>query len=408
MEANGTDTDIVVAGHICLDVIPTFGASAAGLDSLLTPGRLTEVGQAVMSTGGAVSNTGLALHRLGVDTRLMGKVGDDIFGQAILDLLEQEKPALAEGMIVAEGASSSYSIVLSPPNVDRIFLHSPGANNTFLASEVPRGQLGGARLFHFGYPPIMREMYADGGRQLADLFADLRAQGVAVSLDMSQPDPDSAAGQVDWRAWLARVLPHVDIFAPSFDEILYMLDRSWFEQLQQKSSGETLIQNAAPSLINRLGEELLELGTAAAALKLGDQGLYLRTAPQEDQLSHLANALALPLELWTNRQLLTPCFETKVTGTTGAGDTTVGGLLAGLLHKQTPEAALASAVGVGAFSVEAADATSGVPGWETVQKRIQNGWPQLSTAIQPPNWAWEPQAGLMRGPKDKQPFVESS
>jgi len=44
-------------------------------------------GAATVSTGGAVSNTGIALHRLGVPTRLMGKVGDDILGRAIPDVL---------------------------------------------------------------------------------------------------------------------------------------------------------------------------------------------------------------------------------------------------------------------------------------------------------------------------------
>ena len=48
------------------------------------PGRLLQIGPATFSTGGPVSNTGLALHRLGIATRLMGKVGDDLLGQAAL------------------------------------------------------------------------------------------------------------------------------------------------------------------------------------------------------------------------------------------------------------------------------------------------------------------------------------
>ena len=32
-----------------------------------------------------------------------------------------------------------------------------------------------------------------------------------------------AAGQVDWRLVLGRVLPYVDVFTPSLEELLYML-----------------------------------------------------------------------------------------------------------------------------------------------------------------------------------------
>jgi len=83
----------------------------------------------------------------------MGKVGDDILGRAILDFLRRHDPRLADGMIVAAGEPSSYTIVISPPGVDRMFLHCPGANDTFGAADVAYDRLGSARLFHFGYPP---------------------------------------------------------------------------------------------------------------------------------------------------------------------------------------------------------------------------------------------------------------
>ena len=61
------------------------------------------MGPAVCATGGAVSNTGLALHHLGVPTSLLGKVGVDLFGGETLNVLRRIDPRLAEGMIVDEG-----------------------------------------------------------------------------------------------------------------------------------------------------------------------------------------------------------------------------------------------------------------------------------------------------------------
>ena len=145
----------IVAGHICLDIIPQFPFDAGNdLAAYLSPGRLSEVGPATLSTGGAVSNTGLNLKRLGIDTRLMGKVGDDLFGRAILDIVRGYGDELAEGMIVVPGETSSYTVVINPPHIDRMFLHCVGANRTFCAQDVRYELVAQARVFHLGYPPI--------------------------------------------------------------------------------------------------------------------------------------------------------------------------------------------------------------------------------------------------------------
>ncbi|WP_231571573.1 carbohydrate kinase family protein [Gordoniibacillus kamchatkensis] len=141
--------EITVAGHICLDMIPAIGTCAGGLNELLMPGKLVDVGPAVTATGGAVSNTGLALYRLGIPTRLMGKVGDDLFGKAILDLLNRSGRGLADDMIVAPGEMSSYSVVISPPGIDRVFLHCTGTNDTFALADLDLDKIAATRLFHF-------------------------------------------------------------------------------------------------------------------------------------------------------------------------------------------------------------------------------------------------------------------
>jgi len=214
------EAPLIVAGHVCLDIIPTLPDAQARLSDLLPPGGMLQVGPVVLSTGGAVPNTGLALHRLGVPVRLMGKVADDGFGRVILDILRGYDPALADGMLVAPGEHSSYTVILSAPGLDRTFLHYPGPNDTFCAADVPDAGLDGARLFHFGYPPLMRRMYLDDGRELETLFRRVRARGLVTSLDLTRPDPDSEAGRVDWPALLARALPHVDVFLPSLEDLL--------------------------------------------------------------------------------------------------------------------------------------------------------------------------------------------
>ena len=67
---------VIVAGHVCVDIIPSFGEAVVPLETLLRPGHLTIVGPALVSPRAAPSPTpGLALHRLGIPVRLMGKIG---------------------------------------------------------------------------------------------------------------------------------------------------------------------------------------------------------------------------------------------------------------------------------------------------------------------------------------------
>jgi len=380
--------EAVVCGHIALDVIPWFPTGGGTLSDLMVPGKLVNVGPAIATTGGTVSNAGLALHRLGVPVSLIAKVGDDLFGQAVLDILRGHDPTLAEGMLVTSDAPTSYTIVISPPGTDRVFLHCPGANDTFGADDVPYAQLHGARVFHFGYPPLMRRMYADGGEELASLLRRVKEQGIVTSLDMALPDPASEAGRAPWREILERALPHTDLFVPSLDEILFMLGR---EAVAAPDGG----------LLAEVGCELLGMGAAVVALKLGAEGVYLQTTPDENRLAALRRCLPDGADAWLGRELLAPCFQVEVVGTTGSGDCTVAGFVAGLLHGLPPEGAMTAAVAVGACSVEAADATSGVPSWDKVQERIAAGWARHRTKLSLPGWEWDEQGGIWRGPGDQ-------
>ena len=232
---------IVVCGHLCVDFIPGFPATGSGQE-WFRPGRLSTVGAPVIATGGAVSNVGLSLHRLGLPVRLVAKIGNDPLGRIIAERVTSFGPGLAEGLITVNGEVTSYTVVLNPPGVDRIFLHCPGANDTFTDEDVPDSVLENASLFHFGYPPLMKQIWSDGGVRLERLFSRARDMGVMTSLDMSLPDPASPSGQIDWAQFLARVLPRVDLFVPSVEELLFMTDKEGFRRLSGNGGGDAVIR----------------------------------------------------------------------------------------------------------------------------------------------------------------------
>jgi sugar/nucleoside kinase (ribokinase family) len=381
--------DAVVAGHLCLDMIPDLTAiTQERFAQAFGPGRLTEVGPATFCTGGPVSNTGLALIKLGIETRLMGKVGDDVLGQAVKELVSSYGPGPASGMVVDERVHTSYTIVLSPPGVDRFFFHYPGANDTFGADDVRYEQISKARLFHFGYPPIMRLMYENNGAELAAVFRRARQTGVTTSLDMALPDPSSAAGRADWVAILEGTLPYVDVFLPSIEEILYMLRREVYDELYRAANGPHFLPLITPQLLSETGQKLLDMGVKIVALKLGDRGLYLRTADKAG-IEALGRARPSTPAAWADKELWSACFKVNVVGTAGSGDATIAGFLSALLRDMSPEEAITAAVAVGACNVEAADTLSGVRPWDETIRRVASGWERHPLNIETPGWHFD-------------------
>jgi sugar/nucleoside kinase (ribokinase family) len=383
----------IVAGHICLDIIPDVSAIEPGtFNANFRPGHLLEAGAATLSTGGPVSNTGLALHKLGVPVRLIAKVGADSFGHVVTRIIDAIDPELLSGMELDPQAITSYSIIISPPHIDRIFLHCPGANHDFGSDDVSTAQLAQTDLLHFGYPPLMRRIYANGGRELADLLGRAQAIGVTTSLDLCYPDPHSEAGQLDWVALFRSVLSHVDVFAPSLEELLFMLRRTTFDELTARGS---VVDQATPALLHDLSDELIGLGVKIVLIKLGARGAYLRTA-SVNAIDRLGRAAPSDRAAWADRELWAPCFEVKVIGTTGSGDATIAGFLSALLRDASPETAMTMAVAVGACNVEAADALSSVRSWEDTTQRIAQGWRHLPVTLDAPGWFFDAQFDLWR------------
>lgn len=180
-------SDIVVGGQLTLDLYPAL--ENVSLAALLTPGQAFEIGAMTFSTGGAVSNTGLALYRLGADVKLVALVGDDVIGRVILAFLQEHDPALTEYIRVQPGESSAYTVILSPERVDRIMLQFPGTNRGFDITSIDFAAVQAARIFHLGYPTLLPRLLADDGEQLERIFRSAKLQGVVTSLDSALPDP---------------------------------------------------------------------------------------------------------------------------------------------------------------------------------------------------------------------------
>lgn len=349
--------NITVAGHICLDIFPSIH-SQSNVNNLLVPGQLNEIGRSSFFTGGVVSNTGQALERLGINTNLIGKVGNDEYSKILLNKLQKESKESTKYMSVSD-EDTSYSIVLNFQDTDRIFLHYAGANDTFSSKDIDTESYANSRIFHFGYPPLMFEIRRNNGEELVKILRAAKEKGVITTLDMAMPDPNIKEGDTDWRKLLEHVLPYVDFFTPSLDEIIFMMDKPKYEELMNNPD-KPLNQAVEIEYIHDMCNQLLKWGTKGVLLKLGDQGLYFKTG---DSVQELKDYFGDNCDMWINREIVSPCFKTNIKGTTGSGDSTIAGFLLGLFYHFNPEQAITSAVAVGAYCCEAEDALSGIKDW---------------------------------------------
>lgn len=363
---------IVTAGYVSLDITPSMKASSGGhtLQELIRPGKLIQVGEATVAAGGCVSNTGLALHKLGSDVSLMAKVGDDAFGRMLIS--EYRRLGVEPDFLVSKETETSYTLVLAVPGSDRCFLADTGANNVYLADELDYEKIAQSQYFHFGYPTLMRSFYLNGGEQTEIMLRRVKELGLVTSLDLAAIDPQSEAGEQDWEAILRRVLPWVDFFVPSIEELAYILDRERYDQWQSDYKDDICLHLSLERDVEPIAKKALSFGCRAVLLKCGAAGMYLATGAEEDMRAISPHFHG---EGWGGLSLFEDSFvPDRILSGTGAGDTAIAAFLYSLSHDYDPETSLAMAAGCGAMCITGYDSLSGLLPADQLLERIRGGW----------------------------------
>lgn len=137
--------DITVAGLACLDIVlkdiersERIARDIFGISESIPPGQLRFIDtipsgkeelfwqlakDAIVSTGGIVSNTGGDMHRLGFgNVRLMSTFGQDSIGERVEEIYRAQGYPLESMGRVDE---SSFTFVALTSSGERSFLHHP-------------------------------------------------------------------------------------------------------------------------------------------------------------------------------------------------------------------------------------------------------------------------------------------
>ena len=391
--------DIMVAGHLCLDIIPLFpDTGVTKIEELMRPGKLVNVEGVKISTGGPVSNTGINMKTLDNNVCFCACVGDDELGNLTINMLK--KSGNASGIHTLKGIASSYTVVVAPPNIDRIFLHNPGTNNRFSSSDLDIELISKCRHFHFGYPPLMSSMFEKDGSELQKIFKIAKKAGATTSCDMTLPDPASNSGKAPWRKILKKILPYIDIFVPSIEESFYMLHPQKFLEMKKEHNNADLIDYFNPDDYSRIADEILNMGCKMTTLKSGHRGFYIKTGPKK-RFDDMGVAKPGNYDNWSNRELWAPAFEPDHFGSaTGSGDSSIAGLLSAFLRGVDIEIALKYATCCGLQNVRVLDAVSGIKSWDETTAMLKNDMPMIDAHIKADGWTFLEAHKLWSGPVD--------
>ncbi len=389
----------IVMGSVVLDITPVLGQKEKRpLEQIFAQGKVTDLSSVAVYLGGCVGNTGVAMHRLGVPVRLCCKVGNDFAGSAVETLLK--KQGVPCTLMRDETLPTSVGIALTPPGMDKVSFFLKGASQYTLAADAEAAALADTDLLHFGYPTTMRSMYRQNGEELRRFMYRAKQAGVTCSMDTALPPLESEAGKIDWGPILKHVLPMTDLFVPSYEESVFMLDRPRYARTVRAQNGENFIDSATAEDAAAVADEFLAMGAKVVLLKMGSKGLYLRTAPAT-ALRDMGRAAPSQTD-WASRELWQyPADVKQIVSATGAGDVAIAGFLASMLSGGAPEEAMRAATVAASLCLRSAD-TSGklLPLEEMLRMEAATGVRHRACALPDEHWPYPAKDGLRAGSRD--------
>ena len=283
--------------------------------------RVRRVESIRMLPGGIVANTGLALARLGIKTGLIGRLGHDAMGDVLLAALRDAGLDVRYLRRMPDVPTAPVIVCVDPAG-ERTSHYAEGASTLFDRSdlEVALPSLRQARAIVIGYLNELPHL----DPVLAETLAWLKGEtGALVVLETAGPQ-ESEHGA------LQRLLESVDIFVPS-----------WVE-------ARDLTGARTPRAALEVLADIAPSGTLLG-IKLGAAGC---------------------LALLGSRICRIPAYPSVMRDATGAGDSFLAGVVAGLLRGCAPAVAIKLGNMAGALTVASMDGHAALPPFEELLAQV--------------------------------------
>jgi sugar/nucleoside kinase (ribokinase family) len=249
-----------------------------------------------VEVGGGAAHVALALSKLGLKTKLIGLIGNDPFGNFIL---EKIKKFGVENKLRVVKKETGISIGINFEDGSRSLLTYRGTNSLFSIHNFNLSEIEGRILFLTGYGLL--EKFRKGMKKV---LKSAKRKGMITCLE-----PDVKGGINFKRKEFFQILKFVDFFFPDFEEA---------KALTQEKSLEKILK------------KFFRFGCKVVALKLGEKGCIIA---KKDKMIKI------------------PAIKTKVVNPTGAGDFFDAGFIYGYLKYKSLEKAGMFGNAVAAFAI---------------------------------------------------------
>ena len=301
----------------CLGI---FVADVVGkpVDKMPERGKLSLVDRMELHGGGCANNTGIGLAKIGVKTAVIGRVGNDGFGDFLVNSLEKNGVDCT-GMIRDMEAATSATMVMVHGDGERSFIHYIGANAVLSEADVNYDIVKNSKILHVAGTFLMPSL---DGEPTAHVLKKAQELGVTTALDTCW---DSKG---NWMKLLEPCLEYVDYIVPSIEEARMVTGKH------------------DPADVAKV---FMDKGVKTVALKMGDQGCYIKDADTE---------------------LNIPIYRVDAIDALGAGDAFAAGFLAGIVNGWDLERTGKFANATGAFCVTALGATTGIQNQAAIEQFI--------------------------------------
>ena len=238
--------------------------------------------------GGKGANQAVAAARLGANVSFVGKVGDDDFGRATVEMMRKEGIDVS-ALTITKDAPTGVALIITIPNGENTIVIEPGANAKLTPEDIEKAK------DIFSQAAIVLMQLETPVATLTKVAAIAKQQGALVVLNPA-PAPTAPLPK--------ELLQNVDLLIPN----------------ETEASAMSGVAVEAEADIPTAMERLQTLGIQHIIVTLGSKGA----------------CTCIDGEL-----LLVPSRKVEAVDTTAAGDTFCGALCTALLQsKKMPEAML--------------------------------------------------------------------
>ena len=282
------------------------------MDLVTISPRFPQPGETVVGSrfltypGGKGANQAVAAARMGAPTAMVGRVGDDVFGPQLIDILTAAGINV-DGVAIAPDTTSGIAVINIDESAQNQIIQVLGANDT--CGEAEAGQVLRA-LAHASTLLLQLEVAVDLSLQVAKEAFGL---GKTVILDPGPVRPNP----------------------PEFFSFCSVITPN--ETEAQALVGFPVVDRASAA---QAAERLLARGVGVAVVKLGAQGVYFATTDGGD--------------------FVTP-FPVEAVDSVAAGDAFNGALAVSLAEGATLDQSVRMAAAAGALAVTKSGAQDSMP-----------------------------------------------